>query len=754
MSNSFLSLTPLISFPYSPINMEAISSALSALSIQTEKAVKHAAATSPESWRSAVADVASSLGLTSQNFTKTVVFKPKTAKTAAPTPVVLIAKDDSEYNTGAIAKHIGQKEMRLAAPEVLKEFLNATKDDVSALSITKDNASQLIAILDASLAISTDHFAVHASSSEQTLFMTGAEIAKYLQSTGVKLEVIDFAKLKAEAATPAAKASAPSSSSASAPGSTQGSIAASNKAKAAEAAKIPDAEQIGITVRKAGDFPEWYTQVLRKGDMLDYYDVSGCYILKPWSYFVWQSIQNFFDAEIKKIGVENCYFPMFVSADVLEREKDHIEGFAPEVAWVTKAGSSDLERPVAIRPTSETVMYPYYAKWIQSHRDLPLKLNQWNSVVRWEFKHPQPFLRTREFLWQEGHTAHISLEEADKEVMHILDLYRQVYEKLLAVPVVPGVKSEKEKFAGGYYTTTVEGFVPTTGRGIQGGTSHCLGQNFSKMFGIMVEDPKAPEEFRGKDEGKLHVWQNSWGLSTRTIGVMVMVHGDDDGLVMPPRVAQVQVIIIPCGIGVKTSAQEKQNIMDACDQTAKDLQAAGIRAKADLRDNYSPGFKFNDWELRGVPVRLEIGPKDLEKKSVVAVRRDNKAKTSFSVDGLYGSISTLLDQIHDDMFAKADAEYRSRRKVCEQWDDFTRILNDKCHVVIPWCEVEACEDEIKKRSARQTVAGEAEDERAPSMGAKSLCIPFDQAQFGDISGKKCPQCGADAKRWTMFGRSY
>ncbi|EST10206.1 Anticodon-binding [Kalmanozyma brasiliensis GHG001] len=734
--------------------MEAISSALSALSIQTEKVVKHAAANSPESWRSAVSDVASTLGFPTSNYTKTVVFKPKTAKTATPTPVVLIAKDDSEYNTGAVAKHIGQKEMRLAAPEVLKEFLNATKDDVSALSITKDNASQLIAVLDASLATSTEHFAVHAASSEETLFMSGAEITKYLQSTGVKLEVVDFAKLKAEAATPVAKASAPSSSSASAPGSTQGPIPASSKAKAAEAAKIPDAEQIGITVRKAGDFSEWYSQVLRKGDMLDYYDVSGCYILKPWSYFVWQSIQNFFDAEIKKIGVENCYFPMFVSADVLEREKDHIEGFAPEVAWVTKAGNSDLERPVAIRPTSETVMYPYYAKWIQSHRDLPLKLNQWNSVVRWEFKHPQPFLRTREFLWQEGHTAHMTLEQADEEVMHILDLYRQVYEKLLAVPVVPGVKSEKEKFAGGYYTTTVEGFVPTTGRGIQGGTSHCLGQNFSKMFNITVEDPKAAEEHRGKDEGKLHVWQNSWGLSTRTIGVMVMVHGDDDGLVMPPRVAQVQVVIIPCGIGVKTTPAEKEAIMDACDQTAKDLKAAGIRAKADLRDNYSPGFKFNDWEMRGVPIRLEIGPKDLEKKSVVSVRRDNKAKAPLSVEGLSESIAKLLDTIHDDMFAKADAEYRSRRKVCEQWDDFTSILNDKCHVVIPWCEVEACEDEIKKRSARQATAGEAEDEKAPSMGAKSLCIPFDQKQFGEVKGKKCPQCGKDAKRWTMFGRSY
>lgn len=271
------------------------------------------------------------------------------------------------------------------------------------------------------------------------------------------------------------------------------------------------------------------------------------------------------------------------------------------------------EKPVAIRPTSETVMYPYYAKWIQSHRDLPLKLNQWNSVVRWEFKHPQPFLRTREFLWQEGHTAHISLAEADKEVKQILDLYRRVYTDLLAVPVVPGVKSEKEKFAGGYYTTTVEGFVPTTGRGIQGGTSHCLGQNFSKMFNISVEDPNATPEVRGTPQGRLHVWQNSWGLSTRTIGVMVMVHGDDKGLVMPPRVSQVQVVIIPCGIGVKTSPEGKKNIEAACEQAEKELLAAGVRAKADLRDVYSPGWKFNNYEMRGVPLRMEIGPKDLEK---------------------------------------------------------------------------------------------------------------------------------------------
>jgi prolyl-tRNA synthetase len=306
------------------------------------------------------------------------------------------------------------------------------------------------------------------------------------------------------------------------------------------------------------------------------------------------TILGWFDAEIKKLGVENTYFPMFVSQAVLEKEKDHIAGFAPEVAWVTRAGKNDLEKPIAIRPTSETVMYPYFHKWIRSHRDLPLKLNQWNSVVRWEFKHPQPFIRTREFLWQEGHTAHINEKEAMEEVYAILDLYRRVYEELLAVPVIKGQKSENEKFAGGLRTTTVEGFVPTTGRGIQGGTSHCLGQNFAKMFDIYVEDPSGETD-------KLLVWQNSWGLSTRTIGVMVMVHGDDKGLVMPPMVSQIQVVIIPCGIGVKTSEEEKNAIYSKIGEVEESLRGIGIRVKADNRDIYSPGWKFNQYEMKVSP---------------------------------------------------------------------------------------------------------------------------------------------------------
>lgn len=277
--------------------------------------------------------------------------------------------------------------------------------------------------------------------------------------------------------------------------------------------------------------------------------------------------------------MRTCAYPLFLSLSLSNP--------------VFPSGQSDLEEPIAIRPTSETAMYPYYAKWIRSHRDLPLKLNQWNSVVRWEFKNPQPFLRTREFLWQEGHTAHLTKAEADQEVRDILTLYRRVYEELLAVPVIEGVKSEKEKFAGGLYTTTIEGFVPTSGRGIQAGTSHCLGQNFSKpeMFNIFVEDPE-------NDGQKLYVWQNSWGLSTRTIGVMVMVHGDNQGLVLPPRVASIQVVVVPCGITAKTSQEERKKINDACDELAKALVKVGVRAKADLRVEYTPGWKFNEWEQK------------------------------------------------------------------------------------------------------------------------------------------------------------
>ncbi|TFK95755.1 prolyl-tRNA synthetase [Pterulicium gracile] len=706
--------------------------ALSSLSIKPLASVDHAPATSPAEWKQALDANAA----TPANFEliKTLVFKPKTAKTATTVPVVVIARDETETVSGALGKKLNLKELRLASADLLTEFFSSDKDSVSPLALTKESFPKVLAILDSSVSTSEAPFAVHARSSSSTVFLSGKDIQNYLESLqteDVKIQVIDFSTIASSTAPP---------------------VATSKPAtKEKEDAKIEGAVQIAIGVKKEVDFAAWYTNVLIKADMLDYYSVSGCYILKPWSYSIWEEIQTWFNAKIKEIDVQNSYFPMFVSAKVLEREKDHIEGFSPEVAWVTKAGSSDLEEPIAIRPTSETAMYPYYSKWIKSHRDLPLKLNQWNSVVRWEFKNPQPFLRTREFLWQEGHTAHLTQAEADTEVRHILDLYRRVYEDLLAVPVIPGVKSEKEKFAGGLYTTTVEGFIPTTGRGIQAATSHCLGQNFSRpeMFNISVEDPN---DTTGQGK-KLFVWQNSWGLSTRSIGVMVMVHGDNQGLVLPPRVASIQVVVVPCGITKSTTDDKRKSINDACDELAKRLKKAGVRAKADLRDGYTPGYKFNDWEQKGVPLRLEIGPNDLTKQQTLGVRRDTGVKNPIPLAELESAIPTLLEQIQSDMFAKAKAEYDSHIKEVTKWEDIVPTLDAKNVVAIPWCEVEACEDDIKERSGR---ASEPQDERAPSAGAKSLAIPFDQARWSPIvpGETKCPACLKDAKRWTLFGRSY
>jgi len=522
--------------------------------------------------------------------------------------------------------------------------------------------------------------------------------------------------------------------------------------------KIEGAALIGIDVAKEEDFPGWYQQVLIKGDMLDYYDVSGCFILKPASYFVWETIQQWFNDKIKRMGVRNCSFPMFVSEDVLKREKDHIEGFAAEVAWVTHAGSTPLERKIAIRPTSETVMYPYYAKWIRSHRDLPLRLNQWNSVVRWEFKHPQPFLRTREFLWQEGHTAHLTEASAGEEVLDILDHYAHVYEDLLAVPVVKGRKTEKEKFAGGYYTTTVEGYIPSTGRGIQGGTSHCLGQNFSKMFNITVEDPTVKGE---EKKPPMYVWQNSWGLSTRTIGVMVMIHSDNRGLVLPPRVAETQTIVIPVGLTVKTTEEVRQKLYAEIDNLVDIISASGVRVESDKREGYSPGWKFNEWELRGVPVRIEFGPGESAGQFVTVSRRGTPGKdgkATIPIAELSTAVPALLDAIHNDLYRRADEEFRAHRKLLTNWEDFTPALNDKNVCLIPHCLTEDCEDQIKEMSKRKAEedSGEPQDAKAPSMGAKSLCIPFDQPEGIEPGITKCtnPQCTRLADKWCMFGRSY
>lgn len=473
---------------------------------------------------------------------------------------------------------------------------------------------------------------------------------------------------------------------------------------------------------------------------------------------MWDTIREFVDAAIKKQGVQNAYFPLFVSEDRLEKEASHIEGFAPEVAWVTRSGQTDLDKPIAVRPTSETIMYPAFAKWIRSHRDLPLKLNQWSNVVRWEFKHPTPFLRSREFLWQEGHTAFATQEEADAEVLAILDLYRDTYETLLAVPVIRGRKSEKEKFAGGLYTTTVEGFIPATGRAIQGATSHCLGQNFGKMFGITY----LPESGGAAQT----VWQNSWGLTTRSIGVMVMTHGDDKGLVLPPRVATLQVIVIP--IVVKGREEE---IISHARRIADELSAAGVRADVDARTDKTPGWKFSQWELKGVPVRVELGPRDVEASAAVAVRRDTFAKATYGWATLVDDVRALLEQVQADMLERARNIVASRISIVHGWEGFVPILDAKGMAVAPWCTTVECEEDVKKRSEEASLAaaasaaaaqgsavGEA-DERALSGAAKTLCMPFkeelDRMGVPEMAdGAKCFACDRAAVSFTLWGRSY
>ncbi|KAI1636696.1 prolyl-tRNA synthetase [Biscogniauxia mediterranea] len=539
----------------------------------------------------------------------------------------------------------------------------------------------------------------------------------------------------------------------------QAKMAAAKAEKAAKQAVLPvvggkkgddSKEVIGITVSKDTNFSQWYQELVLKAELVEYYsEISGFYILRPGAMYVWNVIRAWFQERIEAMGVEETNFPMFLSSKSLEKEKDHVEGFAPELAWVTKAGDKDLEVPVAVRPTSEAVMYPYYAKWIRSHRDLPFRLNQWNSVVRWEAKQTTPFLRAREFLWQEGHTAHLTEELASKEVLEILELYAGVYEQLLAVPVVRGKKTENEKFAGGYWTSTVEGYIPTNGRGIQGATSHCLGQNFSKMFDITVEDPD-------KKGDKLFVWQNSWGLSTRVIGVMVMLHSDDKGLVLPPRVAKTQVILIPVGLTAKTSAEDRANHASKVEELYDTLKKAKVRADVDNREGYTPGFKFADWELKGVPLRIEFGPKDAAKDVVSYARRDTGEKGTIPIAELATKVPELLETIQKALYDKADTSFKEHRLVLTDWSKVVPALDSRNVVIIPFCEEPACEERVKELTKSEEAQEGPDGQKQPSMGMKSLCIPFDQPE-GLVKGEtKClsPECSQLAKSWVMFGRSY
>jgi len=492
---------------------------------------------------------------------------------------------------------------------------------------------------------------------------------------------------------------------------------------------------MGVQAKKSEDFSKWYQQLVQRAELIDYYDVSGCYILRPTAYQLWESIQQFLDAEFKKLGVKNCYFPMFVPKKNLEKEEDHVEGFAAEVAWVTHSGSTKLEEPIAIRPTSETIMYPAFKRWIHSHRDLPLKLNQWCNVVRWEFKDPTPFIRTREFLWQEGHTAYANKEDADKEVYQILDIYERAYEELLACSVIKGRKTDFEKFAGGDFTTTVEGYIPGSGRGIQAATSHSLGQNFSKMFEVSFQD---------EDGATQNIWQNSWGFTTRSIGVMLMTHSDDKGLVLPPKVAPTQVVLIPIGKGDNVEAVNK-----AVQDLAAQLSAKGIRIEVDARTHVTPGFKYNHWELVGVPLRVEVGARDLEKQSAVCCRRDTGVKSFVPWENFGDSVEQLLDTIQNDLRVKAKSDHLAAINTVTTWSDFMTSLSKNQLAMIPWCGNTECEQSIKVQSGVDSVNFGGDRVGA----AKSLCIPFKQPE-GDVTCEKCLKCEGVAAKWVLFGRSY
>lgn len=655
---------------------------------------------------------------------KSLVFKPKTAKTATPVPIVVVALQSTATPSAHIAQFTSTKEPRLARDELFQSFFKCENAKAFTIAYLVNTESEFHLLVDNQLESLKESDILQLN---EKLFISKGEFCKFLSKFEAFQKVVDFSQEFSKDSSAGAKKSAPSAS--------------------ASSAAIEDAKLIGITVDKSLDFSGWYQQILTKGEMLDYYDVSGCYILRPPSYSIWESIQRWFDDRIKSIGVQNAYFPLFVSSRVLEKEKDHVEGFAPEVAWVTKAGSSDLEEPVAIRPTSETVMYPYYAKWIRSYRDLPLKLNQWNSVVRWEFKHPQPFLRTREFLWQEGHTAHLTKQEAEEEVLQILEYYAGVYEELLAVPVVKGKKTEKERFAGGVFTTTVEGYIPQTGRGIQGATSHHLGQNFSKMFNVSVENPLGPEH------PKVNVFQNSWGLSTRVIGVMTMIHSDNKGLVIPPRVSQYQTVVLPVGITKKTTDEQRAHIHSSAKGIESRLKKAGVKAFGDYNDNYTPGWKFAQYELKGIPLRLEMGPKDIENNQVTVVRRNDFRRVTVKLDELETRIPELLEELQKDLYLRAKELFDSHRVIVKEWKDFVANLNKKNVVLSPWCGITECEEDIKDSSAKRDDGEEFEqDEKAPSMGAKSLCIPFEQPEL--TPGEKCVKCSRPALQYCMFGRSY
>ena len=463
------------------------------------------------------------------------------------------------------------------------------------------------------------------------------------------------------------------------------------------------------------DFAKWYTDICRKAELIEYTSVKGCMVIRPYGYAIWENIQKILDGKFKELGHENVCMPMFIPESLLQKEKDHVEGFAPEVAWVTHGGNDPLEERLCVRPTSETLFCEHYANIIHSHRDLPKLYNQWVSVVRWE-KTTRPFLRSREFLWQEGHTIHATAEEAIAETEQMLNVYADFCEDSLAMPVVRGQKTESDKFAGAVSTYAIEALMHD-GKALQAGTSHYFGDGFARAFGI---------QYQSKENKLEYPHQTSWGMTTRLIGAIIMTHGDDNGLVLPPAVAPIQVAIVPV-------AQHKEGVLEKANEL-KDMLSKTYRVKLDDSDN-SPGWKFSEYEMKGVPVRLEIGPRDIEAGQCVLVTRHNREKTVVSLDNLEAEIANKLKEVHDGMYQKALENRANHTYSCTTLDEIKAVLAESGDgfVKAMWCGDEACEDKVKEET-----------------GVGSRCIPFDQEQISD----KCVCCGKPAKCMVMWGNAY
>jgi len=472
---------------------------------------------------------------------------------------------------------------------------------------------------------------------------------------------------------------------------------------------------------KSEDFARWYTEIIRKAELADYAPIKGMMVIRPYGYAIWENIQRLLDIRIKESGHSNAYFPLFIPESFLQKETEHLEGFSPEVAWVTLGGKEELEERLAVRPTSEAIIGHMYSKWIKSWRDLPVLINQWANIVRWE-KVTRPFLRTTEFLWQEGHTAHETLEEAQKETFMILEMYKEFVETELSIPVIAGKKTDKEKFAGALETYAIEALM-SDGKALQMGTSHNLGQHFSKVFNIRFED---------RNQNLQYVWQTSWGVSTRLIGALIMSHGDDSGLRFPPRVAPIQVVIIPISGG----SIWKEKVLPQAQKIRETLKNKGIRVKIDDREEFTPGWKFSEWEMRGVPLRIEIGPRDIKEQKAVIVRRDVFDKKSISLDSLADRVVQLLDDIQKSLREQALAFQVENTYEIDNYNDFKSLIESKRGFIkASWCGRSSCEEKIKEETL-----------------ATIRAIPVDESR--KTSKGKCIYCNGDAKDLVYFARAY